>query len=113
MWWRWYVPEKLVIARVARKCYSADMATTALRTDMVRARIEPGRKQRAEAILSRLGIQPSQAINMLYAQIELLKALPFEASIPNRTTLAAMKDAREGRVHKARNAADLFQDLDH
>ena len=49
---------------------------------------------------------------MLYAQIELLKALPFESSIPNRQTLAAMKDAREGRVHKAKNAADLFQDLD-
>ena len=88
------------------------MATAALRTDMVRARIEPSRKRRAEAILSRLGIQPSQAINMLYAQIELLKALPFEPSIPSRQTLAAMKDAREGRVHKAKNAADLFQDLD-
>lgn len=100
------------IALVAQTCYDAHMTTTALRTEMVRARIEPSRKRRAEAILSRLGIQPSQAINMLYAQIELLKALPFESSIPNRQTLAAMKDAREGRVHKAKNAADLFQDLD-
>jgi len=98
---------------VARTCVIAAMATTALRTDMVRARIEPGRKRRAEAILSRLGIQPSQAINMLYAQIELLKALPFEPSIPSRQTLAAMRDAREGRVHKARSASDLFKDLDH
>ena len=97
---------------MARVCYAAGMTTTALRSDMVRARIEPRRKRRAEAILGRLGIQPSQAINMLYAQIELLKALPFEPSIPNRQTLAAMKDAREGRVHKAHNAADLFQELD-
>ena len=102
----------LGIARVAQRCYIADMTTTALRTEMVRARIEPRRKQRAEAILSRLGIQPSQAINMLYAQIELLKALPFESSIPNRQTVAALKDASEGRVKKTRNAADLFQDLD-
>jgi DNA-damage-inducible protein J len=93
-------------------CCIAAMSTSDLRTDMVRARIEPRRKQRAEAILSRLGIQPSQAINMLYAQIELLKALPFESSIPNRQTLAAMKDAREGRVRKAKNAAELFEDLD-
>ncbi len=88
------------------------MTATALRTDMVRARIEPRRKRRAEAILGRLGIQPSQAINMLYAQIELLKALPFEPSIPNRQTLAAMKDAREGRVSKSKSAAELFQDLE-
>lgn len=104
--------ERLGVAFVARACYTVAMTATALRTDMVRARIEPRRKRRAEAILGRLGIQPSQAINMLYAQIELLKALPFEASIPNRQTLAAMKDAREGRVSKAENAADLFQELD-
>jgi DNA-damage-inducible protein J len=87
------------------------MTTTALRTEMVRARIEPRRKQRAEAILDKLGIQPSQAINMLYAQIELLHAMPFELRIPNKKTVAAMDDAREGRVHKAANATDLFKDL--
>ena len=93
-------------------CYISIMTTSVLRTDMVRARIEPRRKQRAEAILHRLGIQPSQAINMLYAQIELLKALPFEACIPNRQTLAALKEAREGRVHASKNATELFEELD-
>ena len=87
------------------------MTTNALRTEMVRARIEPRRKQRAEAILEKLGIQPSQAINMLYAQIELLHALPFELRIPNKQTIAAMEDARVGRVHKAANATELFKDL--
>ena len=89
-----------------------NMSTTAFRTEMVRDRIEPRQKQRAEAILSCLGIQPSQAINMLYAQIELLMALHFKQSIPTHQTLAALKAAREGRGGKAKNAADLFQDRD-
>jgi DNA-damage-inducible protein J len=44
---------------------------------LVRARVAPQRKRRAEAILASLGINPGQAINMLYAQIELKKGLPF------------------------------------
>jgi DNA-damage-inducible protein J len=86
--------------------------TTALRTDMVRARIDPRRKQRAEAILNKLGILPSQAINMLYAQIALTQGLPFDLRVPTKTTATAMKDVREGRVHQAKNAKELFEDLD-
>ena len=89
------------------------MTTAALRTDTVRARIDPGRKRRAEAVLDKLGIAPSQAINMLYAQIELLKAMPFDLRIPNRKTREAMRDVREGRVHKVKDADELFQELDH
>jgi addiction module RelB/DinJ family antitoxin len=44
---------------------------------LVRARIDPRRKRNAEAILGKLGISPGQAINMLYAQIELKHGLPF------------------------------------
>ena len=102
----------MCLADVAHLCYIAAMTVTALRTDTVRARIEPRRKQRAEAILDRLGIAPSQAINMLYAQIELLKAMPFDLRIPNRKTREAMKDVREGRVHKAKNAEEMFRELD-
>jgi DNA-damage-inducible protein J len=89
------------------------MSTATLRTDMVRARIEPRRKQRAEAILDRLGILPSQAINMFYAQIALTNGLPFDLRVPNKKTNAAMRDARSGRVHRVKNARELFEDLDH
>ena len=88
------------------------MTATALRTAMVRARIDPGRKHRAEAVLEKLGIAPSQAVNMLYAQIELLKAMPFDVRIPTKKTAAAMNDARKGRVRKAKSAADLFVELE-
>lgn len=104
--------QRLGIAHVAQMCHIDAMTSTALRTEMVRARIEPRRKRRAEAILDKLGIQPSQAINMLYAQIELMKALPFDLRVPTRKTKGAMKAVCEGRTHKAKNVADLFRDLD-
>jgi addiction module RelB/DinJ family antitoxin len=44
---------------------------------LVRVRIEPKRKRSVEKILEKMGMSPSQAINMLYAQIELKHGLPF------------------------------------
>ena len=42
------------------------------------ARIEPDVKEKAERILSALGIPASSAINMFYKQIILQRGLPFE-----------------------------------
>ena len=46
------------------------------------ARIEPDVKEKAENILSTLGIPASSAINMFYKQIILQRGLPFEVKIP-------------------------------
>ena len=46
-------------------------------TSAVYARIDNDVKARAEAILARLGITPSSAIQMLYSQIILRQGLPF------------------------------------
>jgi len=48
---------------------------------ILRARIDPGRKERVERILARLGLTPTQVINMLFAQIERRKAIPFRVSL--------------------------------
>ncbi len=53
------------------------MASSAI----ARARIDPRRKARVEKILDQLGVTPTQAVNMLYAQIERRKAIPFPVSI--------------------------------
>ena len=47
------------------------------------ARIEPDVKEKAESILSALGIPASSAINMFYKQIILQRGLPFEVKIPS------------------------------
>lgn len=44
-------------------------------------RIEPDIKEKAEEILSKLGISVSSAINMFYKQIILQQGLPFEVKL--------------------------------
>lgn len=51
-------------------------------TTAVYARIDTGLKESAEEILSKLGITPSAAIQMLYSQIVLQRGMPFEAKLP-------------------------------
>ena len=46
------------------------------------ARIEPDVKERAEEILTALGIPVSNAINMFYKQIILQRGIPFEMKLP-------------------------------
>lgn len=46
-------------------------------------RIEPDVKEKAESILSALGIPASNAINMFYKQIILQRGLPFDVKIPS------------------------------
>lgn len=53
---------------------------------MVRARIEPDLKDKAEKVFRKLGLSASQAIGLFYKQVELRKGLPFSVVIPNETT---------------------------
>lgn len=55
-------------------------------TSAVYARIDTKLKENAEEILSRLGITPSSAIQMLYSQIVLREGLPFSPRLPQRPT---------------------------
>ena len=48
----------------------------------VTVRVEPDVKEKAEAILSELGIPTSTAINMFYRQIVLWNGLPFRPAKP-------------------------------
>ena len=54
----------------------------AIKSSNVAARVEPEIKEKAEAILSSLGISASNGINMFYRQIILWNGLPFRPSIP-------------------------------
>lgn len=46
------------------------------------ARIEPDLKEKAESILTALGIPASNAITMFYKQVILQNGLPFEVKLP-------------------------------
>lgn len=72
-------------------------------TAVIRTRMDPRRKARAEKILSKLGVSPTLAITMLYAQIELRKAIPFPLHLNYTRSVAAPIE----------HVAHVWDQLDH
>lgn len=54
-------------------------------TTLFRARVPTARLKRAEKVLEQLGLNPGDAFNMLLAQVELRKGLPFEVTTEPNT----------------------------
>lgn len=52
------------------------------------ARVEPDIKEKAETILTNLGISASTAINMFYRQVVLWNGIPFRPAIPTDRPIA-------------------------
>lgn len=65
----------------------------ATNTTLFRARVPARRLKRAAKILDRLGIKPGDAFNMLLAQIELRKGLPFDLTTQASPVLSADEQA--------------------
>ena len=63
------------------------------KTDTVRARVAPELKRDAEAVLRKIGLTSSEAINLFLTQVKLSKGLPFPVRVPNKTTRRAVSDA--------------------
>lgn len=83
------------------------------KTAMIRARVEPGLKDRAEATLEQLGLSATTAITLFYRQIVQRRGLPFDLRIPNAETQRTIQDARAGRgVVSAASMDDLLAKLD-
>ncbi|EOS69773.1 RelB/DinJ family addiction module antitoxin [Lachnospiraceae bacterium MD308] len=64
-------------------------------TSAIYARIDTNLKENAEGILSKLGISPSSAIQMLYSQIVLNRGMPFDLRLPTAkpTAISGMNKA--------------------
>ena len=78
----------------------------------IQARIQPVLKERGDAILKKIGITASQAINALYAQIVMRKGLPFELKIPSQETKAAMHELEHGGGKTFTSFKAMVDDLD-
>ena len=79
---------------------------------MVRARIEPNLKKKAERVFDKVGLSPTQAITLFYHQVELRKGLPFDVVVPNKTTLKTFEDTDAGRgLIVCKDAKDMFEKL--
>lgn len=78
------------------------------KTALVRARMEPSIKKKAERVLSQIGISPSEAINVFYRRIANDKGIPFSLNVPNAETRKAIRDARQGKNLRSFDTAEAF-----
>ncbi len=62
---------------------------------LVRARVPAKRLRNAEKILARLGMKPGDAINLLLAQVELRRGLPFHLSLEEAPLLSGERQGTE------------------
>ena len=80
-------------------------------TTVVRARIDEKTKEEAAAVLATIGLTVSDAFRLMMVRIAQEKALPFEPLVPNRRTIAAMKEARKGGLETHASVAEVMKSL--
>jgi DNA-damage-inducible protein J len=78
---------------------------------VVRARIDEHIKDEAAAVLKTMGLTVSDAFRMMMTRIAHEKALPFEPLVPNAETVAAMREARAGKLPRHKTIDALMKDL--
>jgi DNA-damage-inducible protein J len=82
---------------------------------VVRARVDEKVKEKATAVLAKMGLTVSDVVRMTLTRVANDSALPFELKVPNAETRAAMEEAREmmksGKA-RFRSAEEMFKALD-
>ncbi|WP_342104711.1 type II toxin-antitoxin system RelB/DinJ family antitoxin [Methylobacterium sp. SI9] len=68
-------------------------------------------QEEAAAVLAGLGLTVSDAVRLLLMRVAREKALPFELLAPNETTIAAMREARQGGLPRFDDVASLMAAL--
>ena len=83
------------------------------KTAIVHARVEPRTKKKAEGVLRKLGMSPTEAIRLFYRQICLRGGLPFPVLVPNELTKGTLDKSAKGKDVKTFESLDeMFEDWD-
>ena len=75
---------------------------------VVRARIDGHIKDEASVVLAAMGLSVSDALRMMLTRVANEKTLPFEPLVPNAETIAAMREARSGKLRKFDSIDELM-----
>ena len=77
---------------------------------VVHARVEPRTKRKAEGVLRKLGMSPTEAIRLFYRQICLRGGLPFPVLIPNDLTKETLDKSAKGKdIESFVSLDDMFE----
>ena len=83
------------------------MATDAL----IRSRIDPDVKQRAIAVLDRMGLSVSEVMRIVLTRVADEGELPFDMKLNTLSRKTLRSSACGKEIHQARDAKDLFDQL--
>lgn len=86
-------------------------AKSATKSAIVRARIDPAVKLRAEKTFKQIGISPSEAINVFFKRVADEQAIPFSLQVPNKETQQAMREAQDPAFKKTAKRYASVEDL--
>ena len=79
--------------------------------ELVQTRIDGAIKAEASAVLAAMGLTVSDAVRLMLTRVARDHALPFDPLIPNESTIAAIKEARAGKLPRAASIAKLRKAL--
>jgi DNA-damage-inducible protein J len=78
---------------------------------VVQARVDKAIKDEAAAVLATMGLTVSDALRLMLTKVAHDKALPFAPLTPNIVTIAAMEEARTGKLASFASVEALMADL--
>jgi DNA-damage-inducible protein J len=81
-------------------------------TTMVHVRVDEHIKEQATEALAAMGLSVSDAVRVLLTRVAAEKAFPFAIKVPNKTTIAAMQEARTISKARFKSADELMCDLE-
>lgn len=81
-------------------------------SSMVHVRINNTIKQEATKALAAMGLSVSDAVRMFLVRTASEQALPFDARVPNTTTVKALREAKASRGKRYNTPEALFKDND-
>ena len=76
----------------------------------VRASIDKDIENEAAAVLAGIGLIVSDAFRIMLPRPATEKTLPFEPLMPNDETIAAMLDARQGKIESFNSIEEFIDD---
>ena len=80
-------------------------------TTMVHVRVDGQVKAQAAETLATMGLSVSDAVRMMLVRVASDKAMPFDISVLNAETIAAMKELDEVRDKSSNSIDALMADL--
>ena len=78
----------------------------------IQIRLTQDLKEQASVLFEKMGMSLSEAVRTFLSQAVAEQGMPFRTHIPNKETVAAIKEVETGRGSKYKNPEDYFKEMD-